>query len=531
MSSAHNPPTIITTDLDEVPINNSSPPQRYAQGSPLLGSPVGSPSSPTASDFKTSTALRENYPTRESGTETLDVLNHGRHQRAPSNATFLSADGGKDLSPSTTRYGGSDVRSQKGLREDSPVEMEQVADKKSPFGKLKSLFKKKKEDDASGASDDEEVKFSAHIDPAMDTTDPTPFFHKPYALASLVDPKSLDDLEAMGGIDGLLHGLGVDGHKGLTGVAAPAGALVETGKPEGPTTTNPARLLEAQYKASLEQRGKIYGNNYIPPKKTKNLFQLMWLAMKDKVLVCAPELPFRMHELIVPFFHRSFLVLLLLSLWLSVSTNLSASITRLSSLLTVQMVVFLRTSSRCPSPYQLLTPSTLLSSSVEWVEGVAILVAVSIVVLVGSVNDWQKELQFKKLNEKKDDRMINCIRNGQRMTLNTKDLVVGDVCVLETGEILPVDGVFLRGHNVKCDESGATGESDLIKKFPYEECIEERNSLPEGKKGKKDCFLISGSKVSDGVGEYVVIAVGQTSFNGRLLMGKLVSPLHFMTSC
>lgn len=42
--------------------------------------------------------------------------------------------------------------------------------------------------------------------------------------------------------------------------------------------------------------------------------------------------------------------------------------------------------------------------------------------------------------------------------------MVGDIALLEPGEIIPCDGVFLRGHNVRCDESGATGESDAIKK-------------------------------------------------------------------
>ena len=36
--------------------------------------------------------------------------------------------------------------------------------------------------------------------------------------------------------------------------------------------------------------------------------------------------------------------------------------------------------------------------------------------------------------------------------------------MLEPGEVVPCDGVFLSGHNVKCDESGATGESDAIRK-------------------------------------------------------------------
>jgi P-type E1-E2 ATPase len=51
-----------------------------------------------------------------------------------------------------------------------------------------------------------------------------------------------------------------------------------------------------------------------------------------------------------------------------------------------------------------------------------------------------------------------------------QDVVVGDIALLEPGEIVPCDGIFLSGHNVKCDESGATGESDAIKKDSFEEC-------------------------------------------------------------
>lgn len=58
---------------------------------------------------------------------------------------------------------------------------------------------------------------------------------------------------------------------------------------------------------------------------------------------------------------------------------------------------------------------------VKWVEGVAIIVAVLIVVLVGSINDYQKERQFRKLNAKKEDRVVkvnNCIvRQLERLFL------------------------------------------------------------------------------------------------------------------
>jgi Ca2+-transporting ATPase len=43
---------------------------------------------------------------------------------------------------------------------------------------------------------------------------------------------------------------------------------------------------------------------------------------------------------------------------------------------------------------------------VKWVEGVAIIIAVALVVIVGSVNDFQKERQFRSLNAKKDDRLV-----------------------------------------------------------------------------------------------------------------------------
>ena len=118
--------------------------------------------------------------------------------------------------------------------------------------------------------------------------------------------------------------------------------------------------------------------------------------------------------------------------------------------------------------------------------------------------------------------------------------MVGDIALLEPGEIIPCDGVFLSGHNVKCDESGATGESDAIKKVSFDDCVALRNKVKavegadggEGHLGSKsmghtDCFVVSGSKVLEGVGSYVVVAVGTKSFNGRIMMGPLDVLLPF----
>lgn len=48
------------------------------------------------------------------------------------------------------------------------------------------------------------------------------------------------------------------------------------------------------------------------------------------------------------------------------------------------------------------------------------MVAIVIVVVVGSLNDWQKEKQFKALNEKKEDRTVKVIRDGLEKVINIK---------------------------------------------------------------------------------------------------------------
>jgi len=137
----------------------------------------------------------------------------------------------------------------------------------------------------------------------------------------------------------------------------------------------------------------------------------------------------------------------------------------------------------------------------SWVEGIAIMIAVVVVVLVNSINDWQKERQFQKLYAKNEDKEIKVVRQGEQRQVSIFEVVVGDIVVLDTGDIICADGILIDGHDLKCDESGMTGESDAIKKD-----------------GKKDPFILSGTKVIDGVGSMLVLAVGENSFNGKAML-------------
>lgn len=88
-------------------------------------------------------------------------------------------------------------------------------------------------------------------------------------------------------------------------------------------------------------------------------------------------------------------------------------------------------------------------SGVGWVEGAAIFIAVLIVACVTSGNNYTKELQFRRLNEAKNDKPSKVIRNGQELEVSVYDVLVGDVVRLETGDAVPADGLYISGHGAR----------------------------------------------------------------------------------
>lgn len=135
-----------------------------------------------------------------------------------------------------------------------------------------------------------------------------------------------------------------------------------------------------------------------------------------------------------------------------------------------------------------------------WIDGVAILVAVLIVALVSSINEFSKEKQFRKLNAIKNNKQIKVVRDGKETVVSIFDVVVGDIVVMELGDQIPADGVLVSCNDMKCDESGMTGESDEIKK--------DLAANP---------FVIGSCLVTHGSGRMVVAAVGKYSKHGDIL--------------
>ena len=134
-----------------------------------------------------------------------------------------------------------------------------------------------------------------------------------------------------------------------------------------------------------------------------------------------------------------------------------------------------------------------------WIDGVAIIVTICIVATVTAVNDYSKEKQFQKLNAQKNDRVIKVIRDNEIQEISVHDVVVGDLCVVQTGDAIPADGIFISGFNVSVDESAMSGESDYCKK------------------SEKEPFLLSGTNLVEGNLTMIATGVGTRSQWGKIL--------------
>lgn len=149
----------------------------------------------------------------------------------------------------------------------------------------------------------------------------------------------------------------------------------------------------------------------------------------------------------------------------------------------------------------ILTTTVIKPSELEWIDGVAILIAVVVVVLVTACNDYSKERQFRKLNETKDNKPVFVVRDGVKTEMKIFDVVVGDIVVVGNGDPIAADGILIESCDLKVDESSMTGESDDIKKDP--------ESAP---------FMIGSCLVMTGSGRLIITSVGTTSIYGDIMV-------------
>ena len=157
----------------------------------------------------------------------------------------------------------------------------------------------------------------------------------------------------------------------------------------------------------------------------------------------------------------------------------------------------------------------------EWVEGMSIIVAVLVVVSVGSITNYTKEKKFKELNDRNSNMIkITIKRNGESYECSPDEILVGDLVKISTGSIVPADGILVSTEGqVKLEESSLTGESDLIDKEPIKDCIaksKEFSGKDHDKHSIPSPLIFSGTQVKEGGGWFLAWAVGVHSKKGEI---------------
>lgn len=144
----------------------------------------------------------------------------------------------------------------------------------------------------------------------------------------------------------------------------------------------------------------------------------------------------------------------------------------------------------------------------EYAETIGIFCAIFLATGVAFWFEMDANKKFDILNQVNDDVMIKVIRNGNLQEVPKKDIVVGDIVLLETGEEIPADGELLEAISLQIDESCLTGEL-MIDKTTNPEDFDSEATYPSN-------WVMRGTKVLDGHGTMEVKQVGDATQYGQV---------------
>jgi Ca2+-transporting ATPase len=145
----------------------------------------------------------------------------------------------------------------------------------------------------------------------------------------------------------------------------------------------------------------------------------------------------------------------------------------------------------------------------QYAEGIGIIIAVFLATTLGFINEYKAGQEFDILNKVSDDEAVKVIRDGVYCSIPKKDLVVGDVISLETGEEIPADAEVVSAVAFQVNEASLTGESLPVTKKP------EGGPPDQVALAYPRHQILRGTFVSDGRALARVTTVGDASEIGR----------------
>ena len=145
----------------------------------------------------------------------------------------------------------------------------------------------------------------------------------------------------------------------------------------------------------------------------------------------------------------------------------------------------------------------------DYIETLGIIAAVLLATTVGFYFERDAARKFDVLTQLGEEQPVKVVRDGQVVEIPRREIVVGDVVVVETGDEVPADGQLFECTDLQVDESSLTGEPMAHKAVHAEQQSVGEEAYP------KDMLLRS-SMVMGGMGRYVVSAVGDATEIGHV---------------
>ena len=144
----------------------------------------------------------------------------------------------------------------------------------------------------------------------------------------------------------------------------------------------------------------------------------------------------------------------------------------------------------------------------EYAETIGIFFAIFLATGIGFYFEYDTNKKFDLLNAVGEETPVMVIRNGKVHEIPKKDIVVGDVVILNTGDEIPADGVLLEAVSLQVNESSLTGEL-MVNKTTDEAHFDEEATYPSNS-------VMRGTTVTDGHGVMCVERVGDATEIGKV---------------
>ena len=144
----------------------------------------------------------------------------------------------------------------------------------------------------------------------------------------------------------------------------------------------------------------------------------------------------------------------------------------------------------------------------EYAETIGIIAAILLATGIGFYFEYDANKKFDLLNAVNEETLVKVIRNGRIQEIPRKDVVVGDIVVLETGEEIPADGELIEAISLQVNASNLTGEP-VINKTIIEADFDEEATYASN-------LVMRGTTVVDGHGSMKVLRVGDATEIGKV---------------